>query len=154
LLAVRKFDCAGTAVVTDRDGEVGRQAELEEGVARARQLFPQHPMAWGLAVESVEAWTLGVPDKIAEELGVEVQLVLRQYPSGLHVESLYERSGKPEHRPKRLLERLAQLRHREDTCDFREAIAERTDAAALAQACPQGFAPFAERPRNAFGTAS
>ncbi len=58
LLAVRMFDCGATAVVADRDREAGRQMELEEGVNRAQQLFPRHPAVWGLAVESVEAWTL------------------------------------------------------------------------------------------------
>src|SRR5437867_544706 len=75
LLAVRKHSCAGTVVVADRDGREGRGAEMEEGVQRAGQQFPGHPVAWGLAVESVEAWTLGVPDQIAEELGVDVKLV-------------------------------------------------------------------------------
>jgi hypothetical protein len=69
LLALRKHACAGTVVVADRDSKKDRQSELEEGVQRSGQQFPGHPMVWGLAVESVEAWTLGVPDKIAEELG-------------------------------------------------------------------------------------
>src|SRR5947208_3385449 len=32
LVAARKFGCAGTVVVADRDSEAGRQSELEEGV--------------------------------------------------------------------------------------------------------------------------
>jgi hypothetical protein len=150
LVAVRKLGCAGTAVVTDRDGDPDRQSELEAGVESARELFPSHPIAWGLAFESIEAWTLGVPDKIAEELGLEVQLVRQQYPRGVDVESLSERSGKPDHRPKQLLERIAKFRHRIDSTEFREAVAERTDVAILAQACPKGFAPFAVKLRNAF----
>jgi len=154
LVAVRKFGCAGTVLVADRDRDSSRQGELQEVSARARELFPAHPTAWGLAVESIEAWTLGVPDKIAEELGVDVQLVQQQYPRGVHVESLFESSGKPEHRPKPLLERIANLNHRTDSTEFREAVAERTDMASLAQACPVGFAPFAEQLREAFGQAS
>lgn len=149
-LAARKFGCAATVVVADRDGQADRQSGLEEGVDRARQLFPQHPTAWGLAIESVEAWTLGVPDKIAEELGVDVKLVQQQYPGGMGVESLSERSGKPDYRPKQLLERIAQLKHRQDCTEFRQSIAEKTDVDALARACPKGFAPFAEQLRKAF----
>jgi len=148
LLAIRKHACGGTVVVADRDGRESRQAELEEGVERGRRQFPRHKIAWGLAVESVEAWTLGVPDKLAEELGVDVKLVHQQYPPGVHVESLSERSGKPEHRPKQLLQRIAQLKHRNDSTAFRQAIAERTDVAVLEQACPQGFAPFAKMLRS------
>jgi hypothetical protein len=154
LVAERKFGCAGTIVVADRDGETGRQAEMEEGINRARQLFPQQRFAWGLAIESVEAWTLGAREKIAEELGVDTKLVQDQYPRGVDVESLSERSGKSEHRPKQLLERIAQLKHRQDCLEFRQAIAERTDVAALLRVCSQGFAPFAELLRKAFGQAS
>lgn len=153
LLAVRKFGCAGTVLVADRDRDEGRLSAMEEGTERAREQFPDHPTAWGLAVESVEAWTLGAPDKLAEELGVTLEEVQQTYPVGVHVESLYERSGKEDHRPKQLLERIASLDYREDCTDFREAVAERTDVAVLEQACPQGFAPFAERVRRAFGQA-
>jgi hypothetical protein len=150
LLATTKFDCGGTVLVADRDTQASRESELEEGVMRARQLFPNHPIVWGSPVESVEAWTLGVPEKIAAELDVDVKLVKEQYPPGIHVESLSERSGKVGHRPKRLLERIAQLKHRDDSTEFRQSIAERTDAAILEQACPKGFAPFAERLRKGF----
>jgi hypothetical protein len=150
LVSTRKFGCTGTIVVADRDGQPKRQAELQAGAERAMELFRGHTVAWGLAVESVEAWTLGAPEKIAEELGVDVKLVVQQYPRRVHVESLSERSGKEEHRPERLLERIAQLKHREDCTELRQAVAERTDVAALAQACPQGFAPFCRSLRAAF----
>ncbi len=143
LIAVRKFGCSATVAVADRDGETDRQKEMEEGVDRARQLFPQHPTVWGLAIESVEAWTLGVPETIAEELGVDVKLIQQNYPRGVDVESLSEQSGKADHRPKQLLERLAQLKHRHDCTEFRQLIAEKTDVDALSRACPKGFAPFA-----------
>lgn len=153
LLAVRKFDCAATVVVADRDRDTSRQSELEEGINRARQLFPQLSAVWGLAIESVEAWTLGVPDKIAEELGVDVKLV-QQYLRGVDVESLSERSSKPDHRPKQLLEQIAQSKHRQDCTEFRQAIAERTDINSLMRACPKGFAPFADQLQRVFGQAS
>jgi hypothetical protein len=151
LLAVRKYACAGTVVVADRDGQKTRQSELEEGVTSAEQQFPGHSIVWGLAIESVEAWTLGVPDAIAEELGVEVGQIREHYPRGVPVELMSERSGKSDHRPKQLLERLAQLKHRQDSAEFRQAIAERTNVDSLARACPQGFAPFADQLRKAFG---
>jgi hypothetical protein len=151
LMAVKRFDCGATVAVADRDRETGRQAELQEGADRAEGLFPGYPAVWGLAIESVEAWTLGVPDQIAEELCVDVTLVQNEYARGAHIESLSEQSGKLELRPKQLLERIAQLKHRSDSTEFREAIARRTDVATLARACPQGFAPFADRLRKALG---
>jgi hypothetical protein len=151
LISIRKFHCEGTIFVADRDGDRDRQSELEKGTENTSQLFPQHPTAWGLAVESVEAWTLGAQVEIAQELGVSVDLVLRQYPAGIHVEELSDRSGKPDHQPKKILERIAQIKHSEDCLEFRESIAIRTDVAALAKACPQGFAPFLQRLRKVFG---
>jgi hypothetical protein len=151
LLAVKRFDCRATVAVVDRDRETGRQAELQEGADRALGLFPGYPAVWGLAIESVEAWTLGVPDQIAEELCVDVTLVQNEYARGADIESLSERSGKLELRPKQLLERIAQLKHRSDSTEFREAVARRTDVATLARTCPQGFAPFADRLRKALG---
>ncbi len=127
-----------------------RDAELQEGATRAAELFPGHPTVWGLAIESVEAWTLGAPEKIAEELGVEVELVRQQYPRGVDVESLCENSGKPDHRPKQLLARIARLKNKTDSTEFRAAVAERTDVTRLARARPLGFAPFANRLREAF----
>jgi hypothetical protein len=154
LLASRRFGCAGTVLVTDRDADPDRYAALQAGVARARQLFPGHRIAFGLAVESVEAWTLGAPDEIAVELGVNGARVRAEYPRGVHVEALSERSGKEEHRPKRLLERLTGLAYREDSVEFREAVAERTEVTTLERACPEGFAPFVAELRAAFGEGS
>jgi len=154
LLSTRKFDCQGTVVVADRDGCEDRQSRLEEGVEKAQKDNPEHSIVWGLAVESVEAWTLGVPEAIAEELGVDIEQVKQVFPGGVDVECLAEQSGKPEHRPKPLLERIAQLKHRRDCTEFREAVAERTDVESLEKICPKGFAPFAERLRKAFGQAS
>ena len=61
LLAVKRFHCRATVAVADRDRATGRDAELKEGADRAERLFPGFPAIWGLAIESVEAWTLGVP---------------------------------------------------------------------------------------------
>jgi hypothetical protein len=151
LLSTRRFNCGATGAVADRDGQDERNAEIAAGVEQAEKLFPGHAAVWGLAIESVEAWTLGAPQALAEELDVDVQLVEQQFPRGVPVEALLETSGKTEHRPKRIIAQIAQLKHRHDSADFRSAVAERTDVNALAQACPQGFAPFAERIRRAFG---
>ncbi len=150
LIAARKFNCSGSVFVTDQDRKAERRAALEAGLANAMNLFPGHRLACGLAVESVEAWTLAVPDAIAEVLGLSADLVRQQYP-GINVESLYEKSGKEEHRPKRLIERIGQLRHQSDSTAFRQAVAEETDVAELERACPVGFRPFAEQLRAAFG---
>lgn len=150
LLATRRFGCAATVAVADCDRRTERAAQLQEGVERAREMFPTHPTVWGLAVESIEAWTLGAPEALAEELGVSLRTIEAEYPAGAKVEALYENSGKPSHRPKALLERLAQLKHRHDSAEFRAAVATRTDVDRLANACPAGFAPFAERIRQEF----
>jgi hypothetical protein len=152
LLVATRLNCSGTVVVADRDGDPSRGTSLQAGVARGRELFPQCPIAGGLAIESVEAWTLGVPESIADELGTTVAEVRKLYPPGVDVERLSESSGKEDHRPKRLLERIARLKHRTDSTEFRQAVAKRTDVAALEKACPQGFAPFAAELRLAFGT--
>jgi hypothetical protein len=95
----------------------------------------------GVAIESIEAWILGAPTALAAELGVEVKTILREYRLK-DVELFCESSGKKDHRPKGLLDRLAQLAHRSDGTDFRQAIAERTDASELEKNCPEGFKPF------------
>jgi hypothetical protein len=150
-IAQRDFGCTGTVLVVDRDGVADRAHQLQSGTERALELFPNHAVTWGLAVESVEAWTLAVPESIAAELGVEEEAVREFYPRGVDVEALSERSGKEEHRPKALLERIAKLKHRSDSTQFRQAIAERTDIAALEKACPRGLAPFAAQLRLRFG---
>ncbi len=149
LLSSRRLGCLATVVVTDRDGNDTRDAELEKAIHSVNDLFPSHLIVWGLAVESIEAWTLGAPEAIAEELGVAGDVVRQQYPRGVEIEAMSERSGKLDHRPKALLERIAQLRHRSDCTEFREAVADKTDIVALAQACPKGFKPFVEKLRSA-----
>ena len=146
----KKYDCTGCVFITDRDGKPDRVANLQNGVARATELFPGFPMAFGVAWESVEAWALGVPSAIAEVLGEEEKRIQQQCPSGVHVEAMHENSGKEDHRPKRLLERIARSKGWPDSVEFRVAIAEKTDVSALEKACPQGFAPFARSLRSAF----
>ena len=150
LLAENKFGCKATVVVVDRDGKAEREDELREGVERAASISrKKHRTIQGLAIESVEAWTLGTPEAIAEELNVEVEKVRQFYPPGVDIESLSENSGKKDHRPKPLLQRIAELKHRDDSTEFRQAVAERTDIAVLEKTCQAGFGAFARRLRAA-----
>jgi hypothetical protein len=126
--------------------------DLEAGAERARVVAPKQLTVCGLAVESIEAWTLGAPEALAEELAVDVEQVRALYPAGVGVEELYENSGKEQHRPKRLLQRIAQLKHRNDTTAFRQAVAERTAVVALENVCERGFAPFAKKLRGTLGS--
>ncbi|MEP7120821.1 MAG: hypothetical protein ABJE95_07930 [Byssovorax sp.] len=150
LVSSRKFGCAGTVCVSDQDGDSDRLGALlrgkQGGVAQVRT---SHAIAVGVAVESIEAWTLGAPEAVAEELDVHVSRVRAVLP-GKHVESLRESSGKEEHRPKPLIGRLAALAHREDSTEMRCAVAARTDVTLLRSACPEGFDRFAEELRRAF----
>lgn len=67
-----------------------------------------------------------------------------------HAESFFEKSGKPDHRPKALLQRVAESGNRNDDADFRAEVAECTDPAELERHCPEGFKPFAAALRTAF----
>jgi hypothetical protein len=150
LLSSKRFGCAGTICVSDQDGDEDRLGALQRGKLRGlAQVGAHHAIAIGVAIESIEAWTLGAPEAIAEELDVPVSRVRGVLPSK-HVESLRESSGKEEHRPKALIGRLAALAHREDSTALRCAVAARTSVDLLQSACPQGFERFAEELRTAF----
>lgn len=141
LLAERKYDCTAVVLVTDRDGDRARQEALRSAAE------PHDNTVAGIAVESIEAWTLGALEAIAAELDLDVNRVRAEYPS-THVESLYEQSGKPELRSKGLLQRIAELARTSDGAELRRRIAERTDVDALARRCPNGFGLFAEALRR------
>jgi hypothetical protein len=147
LIAERKHGCQGVVLVADNDAKdhEHRLETLERGAAEARL-----PVVCGLAVQSIEAWTLGAPTAIAQELGVKVEQVREQYPSR-SVEELHEHSGKEELRPKVLLQRLALLGHRDDCAEFRQAVAERTIVPELEESCPRGFKPFVKELRSRLG---
>jgi hypothetical protein len=148
LLSARRFGCAGTVCVHDCDGKKERLRDMEEGRERGlRAVDPKHRIACGLAVESIEAWTLGAPKSVALVLGLEPDVVRAKYSIG-QVETFSERSGKEEKRPKRLLAGIALLVHREDGAELRREIAESTDVAELERNCPEGFKPFAEAVRQ------
>jgi hypothetical protein len=148
------YECCGTICVVDCDGNPDRLDELHEGRDRGIvALSATHKVACGVAIESIEAWTLGDSQAIAEELRVPETKVLDQLPKGKSIEELKESSGREDYRPKCLLKRITDLDHCEDSTEFREAVAGRTDVVRLEQACPRGFKPFADEIRREFGAA-
>jgi hypothetical protein len=154
LLLSQVYECCGTICVVDCDGNPDRLDELHEGRDRGfAALSAAHKVACGVAIESIEAWTLGDCRAIAEELGVTESDVSALLPRGKGVEELKESSEREDYRPKALLKRIASLDRREDSTEFRKAVAGRADVARLGQTCPRGFKPFAEEVRREFGTA-
>jgi hypothetical protein len=149
LLSARRFGCGGTVCVHDQDRDTTRLAELQEGSERGLKTVASHPVVCGVAVESIEAWTLGAPTAIAQTLKIDLKKVHAVYAAS-HAESFFEKSGKPEQRPKALLQRVAEAGNRNDGADFRAEVAECTDHAELERHCPKGFKPFADALRNAF----
>jgi hypothetical protein len=109
------------------------------------------PIVCGIAVRSIEAWTLGARTALAQVLGITPEKVLKTCPSG-PVEDLYEGNADRSRRPKWVLQRLAsELGRRSDSLEWREEIAQHTDPDELRAVCPTGFAPFANALHAAFG---
>ncbi|MCL4207022.1 MAG: hypothetical protein KJ000_31450 [Pirellulaceae bacterium] len=151
VLSAMKYGLDGTVCVADQDRDATRLSTMEEGQSRGLNLVRQpHAAACGVAVESIEAWTLGAPEAIALVLGTDAAVVQSHYRLR-DVESFYQHSGKSDHRPKDILGRIAAAKHWKDSSEFRSAVAEHTDVAALKQTCPRGFRPFAEKLSAAFG---
>lgn len=145
-----RHGCQATIAVADADGDAQRRlASLKSGQQSIQKSDPSHPVAVGVAVESIEAWTLGDSRAIATILELEHSEVERQYrPS--RVEELNNNSEKPEKQSKVILKRLAEMKHRAASTDFRVEVAERSDPATLRQNCPLGFAPFADELKMRF----
>jgi len=136
----------GIVCVVDQDNKAERRElpGVAHGLASERCLI-----ACGVAVRSIEAWTLGARQALAEVLGTTVQELRRACRSP---EELYEGSGKQEHHPKALLDALAnRFGHRGDSLELREQVAAQADIAELVMNCPEGFAPFVAALRTAFG---
>jgi hypothetical protein len=151
VLSVEKYGLDGTVCVADQDRDATRLNAMEEGQTRGLNIVRRpHAAACAVAVESIKAWTLGAPEAIALVLGTDAGDVQSHYRLR-DVESFYQHSGKPDHRPKDILGRIAAAKHRKDSSEFRSAVAEHTDVAALKQTCPLGFRPFAEKLAAAFG---
>jgi len=142
LIGSRRFDCDAVVCIADQDGDEDRIDQLREGARRARDSVGCG-VAVGVAVQAIEAWTLGAAEALAAELETPVADVIAAFPRGVHVEALNERSGKDDHRPRTLLARIAALADRSDNQLLRDAVAERTDSRRLEEKCPAGFAPFA-----------
>lgn len=146
LLAVRHGLDAVVAVV-DEDNDPTRH----ELIDTARTHAIGAPAIMGVAVRSIEAWTLGAPTALASALGTTPAQLKSAGPT-CPIEQLYDGSGKPELRSKPLLDRLAKtFAHRSDSLELREDVAASTDIAELCKHCPTGFAPFADALRAHFG---
>ncbi len=145
LLAERRFGLDGAVCVVDEDNDPSRRA------LAGTQGSPSCPVVCAVAVRSIEAWTLGAPTALAGALGTTREKLRASCPS-TPVEQLYEGSGKPELRSKRLLGQLArELGRTEDSLELREQVARDTDPGELCRSCPEGFAPFTVALRSAFG---
>lgn len=59
-LRARDLRCDAVAFVRDRDGDRDRERDLENGIERARELFPALRIAGGVAIEEIEAWLLAI----------------------------------------------------------------------------------------------
>jgi len=151
VLSAERFELAGTICVVDQDRDRDRLPVMEQGKQQGlRAVRQSHAVACGVAVESIEAWTIGAPEAIADVLGVTTADVQAHYRLR-DVESFYQRSGKPEHRPKDILKRILERNHETGNVAFRTDVAVRTDTETLARNCPKGFKPFSEKLRAAFG---
>lgn len=136
VLSAEKYGLAGTVCVADQDRDESRLAAMEEGQARGLKLVRRpHSAACGVAVESIEAWTLGAPQAMASVLDTDEQIVQSHYRLR-DVETFYQPSGKPELRPKDIINRILAVKHETDSAGFRAAVADRTDIEALKHACP------------------
>ncbi|MCI0377260.1 MAG: DUF4276 family protein [Gemmataceae bacterium] len=149
-LALR-HQCVGTICVVDRDRDTTRLNQMEEGGNSGKNAVGQdHQVVCGVAVESIEAWTLGAPTAIARVLKVDLAKVQSLYKAS-EAERFYERSGKEEKKPKKLLNTVTAIAHREDSLEFKEEVAQCTDLEELKRHCPTGFRPFAEKLTACFG---
>jgi hypothetical protein len=146
--AQKLFDCEALVCVADGDGDAEQRRDALIRGAQSQAI----PVATGVAVQSIEAWTLGAVDALAAELALSVSQLRRVLPKK-PVEDLHQRSENEELRPKSILQKICALANREPHTLLRAAIAERAHIESLAAACPRGFAPFVEDLRRAFVSA-
>jgi hypothetical protein len=143
--------CSGTVFVVDRDNDEDRLKNLEEGIGRGlAALGVPHRAVVGVAIKTIEAWMLGTPSALAAALQIAVAEITREYNPHA-VEDMHPRSGKPEKQSDRLLASIAEIGYRVDSTAFREEIAELANIDELERHCKEGFKPFADKLRGAFG---
>jgi hypothetical protein len=65
-LIAEERGCDALVFLRDRDADVDRQRDVDEGIAKARQLF-RPLMIGGVAVEAVEAWILALLGDVGAE---------------------------------------------------------------------------------------
>jgi hypothetical protein len=151
VLGSRRFDCDGTICVHDRDGDTDRLPQMQAGRERGLSLISEsHRVVCAVAVESIEAWTLGAPTALAAHLQVDGSTI-REACHANHVETFKETSEKIEKQPKRIVRKVAELGDQNDSTDFRILVAERTEVEELKRHCAIGFKPFAEELKAVFG---
>ena len=151
LVSSLRFGCEGTVCVADSDRQPERLGELQAGRTRGLNAINRpHRVVCGLAVESIEAWTLGAQEALSNVIGISLDEIQNEYQAH-EAETFYENSGNEWHRPKPLLQRLAELGGRSDGQTLREEVAAQTIVTGLIQACPQGFGPFVEELIAEFG---
>lgn len=141
--------CVGLIAVVDQDRDEDRIRILNETRNAIALREPTQRAAVGVAIESIEAWVLGDPAAIASTIGKTESEVLSVYRLA-SVESLYERSGNHETRPKGIVSRIAAIAHSEDSAEWRCDVADRISISTLERNCPSGFKPFADDVRRVF----
>lgn len=148
-LAKRRGFGGTIAVVDDDNGKHGRLEQLKDGQRSCLNDDPNHRIAVGVAVKSIEAWVLADPKALAQCLGKSVGEVEQKYRPG-NVEQFHDQSGKPEYHSKKLLEDIARMDHKEDCTEWRVDVVALADVATVERHCPSGFKPFADDVRRHF----
>ena len=160
IVQARRQDCQGTVCVHDRDCDADRLTEMENG--REAEITKQndgHEAICAVAIESIEAWLLGAPSALASVLQSDLDTIqkhVKEY-SPSRVEELKETSEDEKKQPKKLLAQIINVRPRtlaKSNTEFREDVASQLDHASLTELeknCPEGFRPFANKLRAAFG---
>jgi hypothetical protein len=125
------------------------EKRLRAGSVLASKRCPELAVVVAVAIETVEAWTLGARGALADVLDLDEKSIAELVPRD--VETLSSNSQKPKRNSKTLV-RLLAARARMGHLEFVEEVARRTNPGELEVCCPKGFAPFAEGLRSKIGT--
>lgn len=115
----------------DEDGEDDRRRQMDQA---QRTELSTLPRACGVAIRTFDAWFLADEQGLSRVLGTEIQ----RQPEP-------ERERNPKDRCQDLVNRSAAIG---SLGELYAKLAESLDLDILAERCPQGFAPFAERVRS------